>query len=395
MKSSKLLSCFILFIFINNSCNKYDDSELWNEIDSLSKRIEAIESQLKLINSEIKSLTSLMNSIENRRYITGISNTVDGYNIVFSDGTSATITDGKDGKDGKDAPILNVRLFNGRYYWTQTIDNETSWLTDEKGNMIPASGIDAATPLLKVDSDGYWIISYNEGKTYSRILDERGQFVTATGKNGDSMFQSVIVSDDELRIILIDGTEIIIPIGDQPIYRSIDLGLSVKWSANNFGADSPSDIGGMYLWGDVANTGNMLNYNPPNEYYISGSKYDIVKSNWGESWRIPNNSEIMELANNCSWEKAVVNGVTGMRITGDNGNNIFLPNTGFETAVSGPTGSTSIINTSNGYYWVGESFILDGERMGYTLFIDKSKPIFNYGWNVKFIKMPIRPVRGY
>lgn len=402
-----------LLLLINSTCSKYDDGEIWNRIDNLDKRVTAIENQLKSINADISSLSTLISTLENRRYVTGVSELMDGYSITFSDGTKLTIKDGADGKDGKDgangrdgidgkdgddgkpAPVFNVRFFNGRYYWTQTINNITSWLLDDDGNMIPASGTESVTPLMKIDSDGYWIISYNNGQSYSRVIDEFGDFVKARGEDGDSIFASVDFTDEELRIVLIDGTEIIIPIGEQLPYKGIDLGLSVKWSSINYGAESTADAGGLYLWGDVNDSGIVSYYSPPNLYNISGSEYDIVRANWGGSWRIPNNSEMRELVNNCAWSKAVINGIEGMKVTGNNGNSIFLPNTGLGMPQSGPIGQTRIVNPENGYYWAGESFLSGSDRLGYVLFIENSAPFLNYGWNASFVKMAIRPVRGY
>ncbi|MCE5178005.1 MAG: DUF4988 domain-containing protein [Porphyromonadaceae bacterium] len=395
MRTLKLIFISVILLLTNNTCSKYDDGEIWNQIDDLDKRITAIENQLKSINADISSLSTLIGTLENRRYVSGITGLVDGYSITFSDGSKLTIKDGKDGVDGKDAPVFNVRFFNERYYWVKIIDGVTSWLTDDKGDMIPASGTEAVTPLMKIDSDGYWIISYNNGQSYSRIIDNSGNFVKASGKDGDSMFKSVEILESELRIVLIDGSEIIMPIGKQLPYKGIDLGLSVKWSSINFGAESTYEKGGLYLWGDVNNSGTVPYYSAPNQYYISGSEYDIVRANWGESWRMPNMSEIRELVTGCVWSKATINGVEGMKVTGKNGNSIFIPNTGYGIPQDGPIGQTTIMNAANGYYWIGESYVSGGTRMGYTLYINNSVPTLNYSWNASMVKMAIRPVRGY
>jgi hypothetical protein len=395
MRTLKLIFITVILLLINSTCSKYDDGEIWDKIDVLDKRVTAIENQLKSINANISSLSTLVETLENRRYVSGITELVDGYSITFSDGSKLSIKDGKDGTDGKAAPVFNVRFFNGRYYWVQTIDGVTSWLTDDNGNMIPASGTEAVTPLMKIDSDGYWIISYNNGQSYSRIIDEYGNFVKASGKDGDSIFKSVEISENELRIVLIDGTEIIIPIGEQLPYKGIDLGLSVKWSSINFGAESIYEPGGLYLWGDVNNSGTVPYYSAPNQYYISGSEYDIIRANWGESWRMPNMNEMRELFTNCAWTRTTVNGVEGMKVTGNNGNSIFLPNTGYGIPKDGPIGQTSIVNTENGYYWIGESFVSGNDRLGYALYINNSVPTLNYAWNASMVKMAIRPVRGY
>ncbi|MBO5225588.1 MAG: hypothetical protein J6B46_04160, partial [Parabacteroides sp.] len=130
----------------------------------------------------------------------------------------------------------------GVYYWTITVDGETTWLTDDKGNKLPVSGTDGengtngkngVTPLLKVDGDGYWMVSYDNGSSYTYVLDSYGHKVYAVGpqgpagsdgedgkkgddgedgEDGDSMFSNVVEKDGKVIIILADGTVIEIPI---------------------------------------------------------------------------------------------------------------------------------------------------------------------------------------
>lgn len=117
-------------------------------------------------------------------------------------------------------------------------------------------------------------------------------------------------------------------------HEYVDLGLSVKWATCNVGADSPEEYGDYFAFGETA---------PKNEYTeencatwdielpdISGNpEYDAARANWGGSWRLPTLEEIYELTDNCSWEWTEQNGQNGMRVTGLNGNSIFLPAGGF------------------------------------------------------------------
>lgn len=299
-----------------------------------------------------------------------------------------------DGKDGKDAPVINVQLYNdGKYYWVQTIEGETKWLNDSYGNMIPASGKDAVTPLLKVDSDLYWIVSYDGGYTYSKLLDENGYPVKASGKDGDSFFESVVATEDELTIVLKDGTEIVLPIGETSPYKAVNLGLSVKWASFNIGATTPSELGGLYLWGDASDTGAVPIYEAPDTDKIYGTRYDIARAMWGGTWRLPSKVEQEELINKCSWERAVVNGVQGMKVTGVNGNSIFLPPTGYGMPQDGPIGQTQRYATEGGYYWVGESYRDEYERFAYVFYYNEKSYYYNGSWNANILKMAVRPVK--
>ena len=63
---------------------------------------------------------------------------------------------------------------------------------------------------------------------------------------------------------------------------------------------------------------------------ISGQeKYDAATANWGGKWRMPTQTEMRELINNCTWKWTSVNGVGGYEITSKkNSNSIFLPGAG-------------------------------------------------------------------
>lgn len=127
---------------------------------------------------------------------------------------------------------------------------------------------------------------------------------------------------------------------------AVDLGLpsGLKWAKFNVGANAPEEHGGYFAWGEteeknVYNWGNYLckqnecgttadplvkDYNSANTYTL-GAAYDVARKKWGGSWRMPTKADFQELKENCSSEKATVNGVSGYRYTSWNGNSIFLP----------------------------------------------------------------------
>lgn len=380
-----------MLMIVGMAACKYDDGELWDEVHLLGDRVADIERRLDSFNNDIASIRSIVEVLQGKVYLNNIVTAGDGYVLHFSDGTQMEI---HDGKDGKDAPVINVQLYNdGKYYWVQTIEGETKWLNDSYGNMIPASGKDAVTPLLKVDSDLYWIVSYDGGYTYSKLLDENGYPVKASGKDGDSFFESVVATEDELTIVLKDGTEIVLPIGETSPYKAVNLGLSVKWASFNIGATTPSELGGLYLWGDASDTGAVPIYEAPDTDKIYGTRYDIARAMWGETWRLPSKVEQEELINKCSWERAVVNGVQGMKVTGVNGNSIFLPPTGYGMPQDGPIGQTQRYATEGGYYWVGESYRDEYERFAYVFYYNEKSYYYNGSWNANILKMAVRPVK--
>lgn len=221
---------FVFFILAASVVGcKYDDEELWNRVNSLEERIESLESQLTSMNKDISSISTVVNALQNNLSVTSIEETENGYTLTFSDDQKITIKNGTDGEDGNDAPIIGVDLFEGKYYWTQTIDGTKTWLTDAKGNKFPVAGESGVTPRLKVSATGHWMVSYDNGISYTEVLDEKGKPVQAVGKDGedgedgkdghngssgsdgkdgDSFFKDVKVDGDELVLVLKDGTEI-------------------------------------------------------------------------------------------------------------------------------------------------------------------------------------------
>ncbi len=124
----------------------------------------------------------------------------------------------------------------------------------------------------------------------------------------------------------------------------VDLGLSVYWCSCNVGAESPEEYGDYYAWGETKPKSsyrreNYSYYNTETETYtdigenISGTEYDAATVNLGSDWKMPTKDEFQELLDNCTWEWTQISGVNGYKITGSNGNSIFIPATG--TSVTG------------------------------------------------------------
>ena len=222
-KFLKRANLFLLlaFLLVGVGACKYDDDALWDKVNSLDDRVTAVEGQLEQTNSGLSAISTILNALQNNIYVESVTETEDGYQIKFSDGESVTIKNGKDGENGKDAPVIGVDEFEGKYYWVRIIDGVKTWLTDEEGNKLPVTGEDAVTPQLKVNADGYWLVSYDGGATFDLLQDENGNPVKAIGEDGkdgvdgtdgndgtdgDSFFSDVKVEGDELVLTLADGT---------------------------------------------------------------------------------------------------------------------------------------------------------------------------------------------
>lgn len=147
--------------------------------------------------------------------------------------------------------------------------------------------------------------------------------------------------------------------------EAVDLGLSVKWAPYNVGAIAPKEYGGYYAWGETEEKSDYseLTYSFKEKKRTLDPENDVAHVKWGGSWRMPTKAEMDELCNECTWTWTQLNGVDGMKVTGPNGNSIFLP-------VAGIRSSTSLVlNGSEGCYWSNTS---DGNYVAYYL-------VFNSG----------------
>lgn len=118
-------------------------------------------------------------------------------------------------------------------------------------------------------------------------------------------------------------------------YDFVDLGLPshVKWATCNIGTWHPSESGFYFAWGETNNKQEYTTDNSLTEekelYDFSGDpSYDAATANWGSPWRTPTKEEMSELVNKCQWELTTQDDCKGYRITGPNGNSIFLPAAG-------------------------------------------------------------------
>ena len=165
------------------------------------------------------------------------------YELAVEMGYTGTLAEwlaslnGGDGNDGKSAYELAVEKG-----YTGTLEQWLESLKGESGNN------DGITPQLKIDEDGYWCVSYDNGQTWNRLgyaigddgssgqtgadgksayelavengftgtLDEWLESLKGSdGTNGDSMFEDVIYNDGDAYITLIlagSGEQIKIPV---------------------------------------------------------------------------------------------------------------------------------------------------------------------------------------
>ena len=165
-------------------------------------------------------------------------------------------------------------------------------------------------------------------------------------------------------------------------HEYVDLGLSVKWATCNVGATKPEEYGGYYAWGETEGKSNYVwstykwckgssttmtkyctsdNYGTVDNKDILDIEDDVANVEWGSGWRMPTKDELDELCKKCKLKWITQNGVKGYKVTGTNGNSIFLPAAGYFN------GMTFENQGCNGYYW-SSSLYSDGCYYAFSLF---------------------------
>ena len=183
-------------------------------------------------------------------------------------------------------------------------------------------------------------------------------------------------------------------------HKYVDLGLpsGLKWATCNVGADFLEDYGDYFAWGETTTKAGYTEENSltsrltiselQSQGIIDGDhnltpSYDAARANWGGSWRMPTEAEQRELIDNCTWERTTQNGVNGYKVTGPNGNSIFLPAAGYRY------GSSLDHAGEYGYYWSSSPYESDSSS-AYRLYFDSSGQYVD--WDYRGDGRSVRPV---
>lgn len=170
--------------------------------------------------------------------------------------------------------------------------------------------------------------------------------------------------------------------------HAVDLGLSVKWCDTNLGATKESGFGCYFGWSDpsgelkVADIKHYPSATPPQ--CICNTEYDMALAVAGKGWRMPTKKEFDELQNQCKWSWfTTADGVSGCKVTGRNGNSIFLPAAGFRTE------ETEKSQNMAGHYWSGDLSKYPEEAC--ALFFNQQGP--KYWKTRRYFGFSVRPVK--
>ena len=137
-------------------------------------------------------------------------------------------------------------------------------------------------------------------------------------------------------------------------YEHVDLGLpsGILWAKCNIGADTETDAGSYFQWGDTqgytadqvgvdkifdwahykfGTQDNLTKYNSTDGLTTLQLADDAAHANMGKDWRMPTEAEYQELIDKIKSEWVTDyngTGVNGRLFTAENGNTLFLPAAG-------------------------------------------------------------------
>lgn len=184
-------------LFTAVSCS-YDDTEIKSKVDELDGRVTKLEEAVNSINTNVGSLMTIVNALEKEVKIDKVVALEDGsgHIIMFTDGSSITVTNGRDGNDGE-TPVISVgKDTDGLYYWKVNGD----WLLDD-GKKIPATSKTEIPQIRVNETTGNFELSFD---------GESWQDIGSAG--GAGIFKDVIDGEDEVIFILSGDKEpIVIP----------------------------------------------------------------------------------------------------------------------------------------------------------------------------------------
>ena len=200
-----LIKCAVLLLggaAIFASCT--DLSGIEERIDSLDSRVTALENQVASFN---ESLTAINGLIKDGTVITGITETENGYTFTASNGETYTITNGTAGN----TPLVRIDEDGN---WEVSYDNGEKY-TDIMAGDVPASAQGIA-PQFQVSADGYWQVSTDGGKTFSDVhYAGTEDKVPAVGESGTSWFKDVEYDEENGTLIITlanSDTPLVIPV---------------------------------------------------------------------------------------------------------------------------------------------------------------------------------------
>ena len=213
-----------------------------------------------------------------------------------------------------------------------------------------------------VDISDNCTVTYSSSNTTVASVNPTTGEVTAN-EAGTAVITATVAATDDYSSVSASYTLTV----EELTAQAVDLGLSVLWADMNIGAESATDVGTYFAWGETVGYTDENNYDKYKydwDTYKWGqanqqTKYnttdgltrledddDAAIQNWGGSWRMPTRTEMDELINNTDRERVVIDDHVYFKLMNksDHEKYILLP-------VSGAKVYPENLHTDRGLYW--------------------------------------------
>ena len=120
---------------------EYDDAALWDKVNDLEEQVEQ--------NKEtIATLQALVEALNQGKVIMNVEQTEEGYKLVFSDGSTVEVKNGKDGENGEQGPE------GDSFFKSVVITGDSVIITLADGRTIELPLLQRETAIYATGSDG-------------------------------------------------------------------------------------------------------------------------------------------------------------------------------------------------------------------------------------------------
>ena len=210
------------------------------------------------------------------------------------------------------------------------------------------------------------------------------------------------------------------PVPPTPSHDYVEIG-GLKWATMNIGANSVTETGLYFQWGDTQGytasqvgsgegqkyfgwadykygngtsspgAADMTKYNATDGKTVLEASDDAAVANWGGSWRMPTTAEFQALGNavNTVWTADYQgSGVAGLVCTHktDSSKVLFFP-------AAGHCHNGSVSNVGSDSYYLSSSLSGFGMKYAYSLDFRNDYTYWN-SYNLRYYGFPVRPVVG-
>lgn len=216
----KVISFIYIALFVAlYSCDERDD--LRSDIDDLKERVANLEASIEQMNTDINNYQQM---VAGSILVMGYSqDELGNYTVELSNGETINVYSGK--ADMNDMPLFSI---NAAGNWAYTINGVTTELlvNNQPVSAIPEAGAAGVTPKMKVDANGFWLISLDNGSTWNKLGNNQIADGTKVSLSASSVFSDVAVDEATGKItftIRADNSVVTIPIYGQDFYLNIQF----------------------------------------------------------------------------------------------------------------------------------------------------------------------------